>query len=86
MFGEEYKLWSASLCSFLQYPVTSYHFGPIILLRTFFLITLSLWPSLKAREQVSHRNKTTGKITVIYILVFMFLDSRREDKMFWSEW
>jgi hypothetical protein len=25
--GEEYKLWNASLCSFLQPPVTSSHFG-----------------------------------------------------------
>jgi hypothetical protein len=28
MFGEEYKLWSSSLCSFLQSPVTSSLFGP----------------------------------------------------------
>jgi hypothetical protein len=26
-FGEEYKLWSSSLCSFLQSPVTSSLFG-----------------------------------------------------------
>jgi hypothetical protein len=31
--GEEYKLWSSSLCSFLQPPVTSSLFGPNILLR-----------------------------------------------------
>jgi hypothetical protein len=28
-FGEEYKLWSSSLCSFLQSPVTSSLFGKI---------------------------------------------------------
>jgi hypothetical protein len=28
MFGEEYKLWSSSLCSFLHSPVTSSLFGP----------------------------------------------------------
>jgi hypothetical protein len=22
----------------------------------------------------------------LYILIFMFLDSRREDKRFWTEW
>jgi hypothetical protein len=32
ILGEEYKLWSSSLCSFLQSPVTSSHFGPNILL------------------------------------------------------
>jgi hypothetical protein len=30
MLGEEYKLWSSSLCSFLQPPVTSSLFGPDI--------------------------------------------------------
>jgi hypothetical protein len=30
MIGEEYKLWSSSLCSFLQSPVTSSLFGPCL--------------------------------------------------------
>jgi hypothetical protein len=29
ILGEEYKLWSSSLCSFLQPPVTSSLFGHI---------------------------------------------------------
>jgi hypothetical protein len=37
MFGKEYKLWSSSLCSFLQSPVTSSLFGPDI----FFSMQLS---------------------------------------------
>jgi hypothetical protein len=32
------------------------------------------------KDQVSHPYKTTGRITVLYILTFTFLDSRREDK------
>jgi hypothetical protein len=32
MFGEEYKLWSSSLCNLLHSPVTSSLFGPNILL------------------------------------------------------
>jgi hypothetical protein len=40
--GEECKLWSSSLCSFLQPPVTSSLFGSNILLNTLFSNTLSL--------------------------------------------
>jgi hypothetical protein len=36
ILGEDCKLWSSSLCSFLQPPVTSSLFGPNILLSTLF--------------------------------------------------
>jgi hypothetical protein len=36
MFGEEYKLWSFSLCSFLHHPIISFFLGSNILLRTSF--------------------------------------------------
>jgi hypothetical protein len=42
ILGEEYKLWSSSLWSFLQSPVTSSLFGPNILLNTMFSNILSL--------------------------------------------
>jgi hypothetical protein len=38
------------------------------------------------KDQVSHPYKTTGRIVVLYILTFTFLDSRWEDKRLWTEW
>jgi hypothetical protein len=74
MFFEEYKLWRYS-CSFLQSL-----FGPNILLSTPFANTLSLCSSLNVRDQVPHQYRTTSKIIILYILIFMFLDSRRVHK------
>jgi hypothetical protein len=82
LFGKEYKLWSSSLFSFLQSQVISSLFSPDILLSTLFSNTLSRCSSLNVTDQVSHPYRTTGKITFLYILIFMFLDSRREDKRF----
>jgi hypothetical protein len=33
------------------------------------------------RDQVSHPYRTTGKTTVLYTLIFVFLDSNLEDKL-----
>jgi hypothetical protein len=74
------------LCNFLHSPISSPLFGSNILFRTLFSNTLSLCRSLNVRNQVSHPYKTTGKIMVLYILTFTFLDSRREDKRLWTEW
>jgi hypothetical protein len=56
----QYKLWSSSLCTFLQPPVTSPLFGPNILPSTLFWNTLSLCSSINVRDQVSHPYRTTG--------------------------
>jgi hypothetical protein len=42
-------------------------------------------PSLMS-ETTFHTYKTTGTIIVLHILIFMFLDSRWEDKRFRTEW
>ena len=60
--------------------------GPNILLSTLFSNTLRLLPSLNLSDQVSHPYQTTGKIIVVYVLIFKFLDSEREDKRFCTEW
>jgi hypothetical protein len=78
MLGEEYKLRSFSLCSFLQPAVTSSSFGPNILLSALFLNIFSLCSSLNVRDQVTQAYRTT--------IIFILLDSRREDKRFWNEW
>jgi hypothetical protein len=84
--GKEYKLWSSSLCSSLQPPAISSPFGRNILLSTPFSNHLRLCSALNVIYWVSHSYITTGKIIVLYILICMLLDSRREDERFWTKW
>ena len=85
-FGEEYRSFGSSMRSFLHCPVTSSLLGPNILLNTLFSNTLSLRSSLNVSDQVSHPYRTTGRITVLYILIFIFWGSKLEDKRFCTEW
>jgi hypothetical protein len=55
--------------------------GPDTSLSTIFLKTFNLCSSLDVTDQVSHPYKTTNNIIVVHISVFIFLDSRLEDKL-----
>jgi len=77
--GEEYSSLSSSLCSFLHYTITSSLLVPNILLSTLFTNTCKPTPSLSVRDQFLHPLKTTGKVAVLYILIFICLDSKVDD-------
>jgi hypothetical protein len=80
--GEKCRLLSSSLCNFLQSPIISFLSGSNVLLNTLFSNTPSLCSSLNMRDQVSHPYKTTGKIMILGIVFFIFLDSGWEEKIF----
>jgi hypothetical protein len=73
VLGEKYKLWSSSLCSFLQPPVTSSLFGQNIL-STLFSNTGNIYvQELNSVEQVcrnlygQHRGSIGGELSVSFV-------------------
>jgi hypothetical protein len=73
IIGEEFKLWSSSLCSFLQPPVISSLVDPNMLLGKPVLKHCSCFD---LRGHVSHRYKTAANITALYtyrLLTFLTL-------------
>ena len=63
-----------------------HHPIPNISLSTLFSNTLSLCSSLNVTDQVSHSYRTTGKVIVLYITVFIALDTSPQDSRFRTEW
>ena len=86
IFGEEYRSLSSSVHSFLHSPVTSSLLGPTILLSTLFSYTLSLFSSLHMTDQISHPYKTSNKIIVLFILLFIFLGIKLQGRRFCTKW
>jgi hypothetical protein len=64
IFGEDYKLWSSSLCSFLQFHIISFLLASNILVSTLFSNTLSLCSSLTARGRNLYASLLKQKIIV----------------------
>ena len=83
---EEYISLSSSLYSFFHSPVTSSLLGPNILLSTLISNTLSLRSSSNVSGLVSQPYNTTCKIIFLYNLIFLFLDSKLDDKRFCTTW
>jgi hypothetical protein len=53
-------------------------------LNSLFSNILNQRSSLNFSEQFSQPYTTTGKIIVLYILIFMFFDNKLDDKTFYS--
>jgi hypothetical protein len=84
VFDEEFRSWSYSLCSFLRYLLTFSFSGTNIFLVTLFSNTLSICSSVNVEDHVPYPYQTTGKIVVLFVLLFIVLNNKLEDSR--SQW
>ena len=75
-----YRILISASCNYLESYITSSTSGPSIFLSLPISNIFSLTSFLNIRSHVTHPYKRTGKITVLYILIFMFVQSKRKDK------
>ena len=72
------------IMTFTEPPGTFPFVGPNIFLITLFMNILNLYSYFNVTDQVSSSFKTKGKMILLCILIFVFLNnSIQEDKMFW---
>jgi len=80
IFGDADILWISSLCSLLHPPITPHSLVQIFSSAPGSQNILNLCFPVNVENQNSLSYKTTGKIILLYILIFKFLEKRREDK------
>jgi hypothetical protein len=73
------------IVQYLPLPCCLVPLDPQTFPRTLLSNPLSLRSSVNVRVHVSHPYKTTGKIIVTFIFIFMLLESKLEDRWFWTE-
>ena len=83
---EQYRSLISSLCSFLHSPVTPSLLGPTMILSTQFSKTSAYVPHSIWESNFYTYTKQRGKIIVLYIWSFKFLDINLEERRLVNEW
>jgi len=87
LFDHLNNIWlGIQIIKLLQSPGTSPLLGPNIFLSNLFSNILSLCSSFSVRDQLLQPYKTTDKIIILYVLIFMFMYSKLENKKLLAEW
>jgi hypothetical protein len=81
IFGEEYRLWSSSFCSFLQPPTTPSLFDPNIPSAPCSEITYRQLSSLNIVDQVSHSYNYRQNYSFVYFSFYVFRQPTRRQKV-----